>query len=546
MNMFLIAKSTIEFNLTLSVVVATLFACLYLYEKVGIKFKSQHVLKVHYFTFLFILSFSTVKNLVPNFFGVSHSLTTPFSFPFAKIWSASSVRSFDLAESSEQNGAVEIVVGQKSGPQIGMNLINKFSFIPILVLLGWLFFLAKDFLRLYQWKNGSIRVRRIGKVEIYVSESASMPFSFWLPGAAVVVVPTRHLGLGLRTIMAHELQHHRQRDTVWIIPFAIIKLFCFFNPFFHLWIRWISELQEYACDETLVDRKKVESLAYARLLVEVAQKQPESARVPACAAGMAMRQRSQQIKRRIMKMLQREKRKYGRLSYSSIIALMLALVAGASYASTGWVQDRRVTIEEAKILAKTAQGLSDEFGVFPIEVNDLVLKQLNRFIGTQDGREFMRKALERKLNFENTIATKIKEYRVPSELMAVPIVESGFRNREQDPTHKEWGAGLWMFIETTARSFGLQVDDRVDERLNVERETDAAMRYLLSNQLRFTDWRLALMAYNIGEHRLENEIKKHGTRDPWILVRKRVENDRDYLPRIIAAVLIMRNPNIIR
>lgn len=185
--------------------------------------------------------------------------------------------------------------------------------------------------------------------------------------------------------------------------------------------------------------------------------------------------------------------------------------------------------------------IANQNSELPIVVNDLVLKELNRYTGTPEGREFMRRSLQRMENYLNIVESKIKEYQVPSELMAIPIVESGYQNLEQKD-HQGWGAGLWMFIVSTAKTYGLRVDDNIDERLNVDLLTDAAMRYLKSNQLRFKDWTLSILAYNIGEQNVQNGINKAQSRDAWKIIRMGFENDRDYLPRVMAAIIIMKNP----
>jgi membrane-bound lytic murein transglycosylase D len=100
-----------------------------------------------------------------------------------------------------------------------------------------------------------------------------------------------------------------------------------------------------------------------------------------------------------------------------------------------------------------------------------------------------------------------------------------------------------MFIAPTARNYGLRVDSQADERLNPARLTDAAMRYLKSNNLMFRDWLLAILAYNAGERAVSQAIHATGSRDAWTLVRRGYESDKDYLAKVMAAVLIMKNPD---
>ena len=224
----------------------------------------------------------------------------------------------------------------------------------------------------------------------------------------------------------------------------------------------------------------------------------------------------------------------GALVLTSMTAL--ALTAGKT------IGTRVITRAQAEELAVNA---SKDSG-FPVVINDLVLEQLNRFLGTAQGREFIKSALVRMESYRPMIESKIKSYggHVPEELLAIPIVESGYQNLPQaaNPVH---GAGLWQFIPSTARKFGMRVDAANDDRLNADQETDAAIRYLYSNQLLFGDWALAAMAYNMGENGVATAIADLGSRDPWTLVRAGREGDHAYLAKVVAAILIMKNPSLV-
>ncbi len=104
-----------------------------------------------------------------------------------------------------------------------------------------------------------------------------------------------------------------------------------------------------------------------------------------------------------------------------------------------------------------------------------------------------------------------------------------------------------MFIPSTARAFGLRVDDDVDERLNVDTLTDAAIRYLLANKLRFNDWQLAVLAYNIGERNVQKTIEETGSRDVWDIAGAyhNNKNYNKYYEKFMAAVIIMKNPDCV-
>lgn len=181
---------------------------------------------------------------------------------------------------------------------------------------------------------------------------------------------------------------------------------------------------------------------------------------------------------------------------------------------------------------------------FPIAVNESVVQELNRYLGTPDGRAFVRDSVARMQAHRDVVDSKLAQYGLPRELLAVPLVESGYRNlaANQQPGR---GAGLWMFIAPTATRYSLRVDGQVDERLDVAAETDAAMRMFANLQAHFGDWGLALLAYNSGNALVERGIRETGSRDVWKLVGSGYENEADYVPRVMAAILILENPAVL-
>lgn len=465
--------------------------------------------------------------------------------PAAKVWAAPSYKTFPKEYAKGQKGF--FIVPSSVGP-IGLRtdeVALVLGLIAAIITLIASFRIFRDIKALIVIRRQSFSIRSLGSVNILLNDNIQVPFSSWLPGRTDIVIPSALVSKfqDFKIAVAHELQHHRQGDTKWVYVIWVLKVLCAANPFVYLWSRWISEIQEFACDETLVDQKKVESQQYARCLVEVAQTANKQKYIPVCATGLVFLIERNLLKRRIERMLTMESVKSGR-SINYVFGLVVAsLMVGVAYASSGFIQDRRVSMEEAQRLAlKVQQGT-----VFPIVVNDLVLKQLNRYIGTPEGRVFMRAALQRLESYRGIIEPKINGYRVPTELLAVPITESGYRNLSQSESSTQGkAAGLWQFIPETARVYGMQVDDEKDERLDVPLATDSALRYLLSNHYRFNDWHLSLLAYNMGEEAVQKGIYATGRRNAWDLIRAGFEGDKDYLPKLMAAILIMKNPETLK
>ena len=214
----------------------------------------------------------------------------------------------------------------------------------------------------------------------------------------------------------------------------------------------------------------------------------------------------------------------------------LVMMISVAYASRSAIQVRQLSLEDGHALArKTA-----EMTTVPIDMNELVLKQLNRMVGTPEGRKRPQAALARIPKYRAMIEKHMKTYGVPEELMAVPIIESGFRNDLVSPYR---AAGLWQFIPATALRYKLIVSKRLDERVIPEKATRAAMNYLSDLYALFGDWRFALKAYNEGESRVKELKDELKTSDPWVV--ERASSSESYLSSTIAAIIVYKNPTLL-
>jgi len=130
---------------------------------------------------------------------------------------------------------------------------------------------------------------------------------------------------------------------------------------------------------------------------------------------------------------------------------------------------------------------------------------------------------------------------VPEELMYVAILESGF-----DPkvVSVKGAGGPWQFIPATAKSFGMDADEWVDERRDYEKSTIAAAKYFSSLYSSFASWELALAGYNCGGGAVNAAIKACGSVNLWEMdeMGRRKSQARGYVPRVLALMLIMKDP----
>ena len=131
---------------------------------------------------------------------------------------------------------------------------------------------------------------------------------------------------------------------------------------------------------------------------------------------------------------------------------------------------------------------------------------------------------------------------LPLDLAYVPLIESAFK---PNALSKAKAKGIWQFMRGTALENGLKHDWYIDERSDPEKATRAAAKYLKTLYGMFEDWHLALASYNGGPGRVQRAMKRSGRDDFWTLsANKRYlpRETRDYVPLILAAVIIARNP----
>jgi membrane-bound lytic murein transglycosylase D len=133
---------------------------------------------------------------------------------------------------------------------------------------------------------------------------------------------------------------------------------------------------------------------------------------------------------------------------------------------------------------------------------------------------------------------------LPLDLAYVPLIESADK---PNALSKAKAKGIWQFMRGTALENGLKHDWYIDERSDPEKATRAAAKYLKTLYGMFDDWHLALASYNGGPGRVQRAIKRSGRDDFWKLTstkqRYLPRETRDYVPLILAAVIIARNPS---
>ena len=130
-----------------------------------------------------------------------------------------------------------------------------------------------------------------------------------------------------------------------------------------------------------------------------------------------------------------------------------------------------------------------------------------------------------------TIQKILVKHGVPAGLVYLAIVESELNNRA---TSRVGAAGIWQLMPATARSLGLQVNAKYDERRHTNKSSGAAADYLKTLYKQYDDWLLVVAAYNCGAGNVNKAIKKAGSRDFWKLQQFLPAETRNHVKHFIA------------
>ena len=193
-----------------------------------------------------------------------------------------------------------------------------------------------------------------------------------------------------------------------------------------------------------------------------------------------------------------------------------------------------------ELKATVANDLAGTSHDIPIPLNAKVLSYIDLFQGRL--RDYIAQGLENGARYLPMIQDVFRAEGLPLDLAYVPLVESAFN---PNAVSRAKAKGVWQFIRSTALENGLRHDWYIDERADPEKATAAAARYLKSLYAFFGDWHLALASYNGGPGTVQRAMSRTRGTDFWSLTAKRralPRETREYVPMILAAIVIARNP----
>src|SRR2546422_11548143 len=194
---------------------------------------------------------------------------------------------------------------------------------------------------------------------------------------------------------------------------------------------------------------------------------------------------------------------------------------------------------DPKIKAQAEVEVQATRSDLPLMLTDPVAGYINYF--STRGRGTLEHALIRGGRYQEMIQKILRQEGVPQELIYLAQAESGFHPLA---VSRVGARGMWQFMGSRARGYGLQRSWWVDERQDPEKATRAAAHHLKDLYNQFGDWYLAMAAYYSGPGTVQQAVRHTGYADFWELYRRNVlpKETRNYVPIIVAVTIMAKNP----
>jgi len=195
---------------------------------------------------------------------------------------------------------------------------------------------------------------------------------------------------------------------------------------------------------------------------------------------------------------------------------------------------------DAGVRAKAQAEIKSTHSDLPLMMTDQVAGYITYF--SNRGRGNFERAFARSGRYHDMMVGVLKEEGVPQDLIYLAQAESGFHPLA---VSRVGARGIWQFMASRARGYGLSHNMYVDDRQDPEKSTRAAAHHLKDLYNEFGDWYLAMAAYNSGPGTVQSAVKRTGFADFWELYRRNVlpKETRNYVPIILAVTIMAKNPS---
>jgi membrane-bound lytic murein transglycosylase D len=195
---------------------------------------------------------------------------------------------------------------------------------------------------------------------------------------------------------------------------------------------------------------------------------------------------------------------------------------------------------DPNVRAKAQAEIKSTRSDLPLMMTDQVAGYISYF--SNRGRGTFERAFSRSGRYHDMMVSILKQEGVPQDLIYLAQAESGFHPLA---VSRVGARGIWQFMGSRARGYGLSHNMWVDDRQDPEKSTRAAARHLKDLYNQFGDWYLAMAAYNSGPGTVQAAVRRTGYADFWELYRRNVlpKETRNYVPIILAVTIIAKNPS---
>ena len=222
------------------------------------------------------------------------------------------------------------------------------------------------------------------------------------------------------------------------------------------------------------------------------------------------------------------------------LLLILIFILSIIFFNAGNIPDKTLeknTSSTYNIKAlKIPNGLSFAGEKVPTELNDIKERMDRELLVNTYWQSNGLLLIKRAHKYFPLIEPLLKKYGIPDDFKYLAVAESGLENNSSPAG----AAGFWHFLKSSAKEYGLEVNQNVDERYNLEKSTKVAAEYLKKSKKRFGTWTLAAAAYNAGNARIARNLKKQQVTNYYDLLLNS-ETSR-YVFRIVALKEVLSNP----
>ncbi|WP_373522272.1 transglycosylase SLT domain-containing protein [Aquiflexum sp.] len=173
----------------------------------------------------------------------------------------------------------------------------------------------------------------------------------------------------------------------------------------------------------------------------------------------------------------------------------------------------------------------------PFELNERIFSFINYF--AVRNRDYTKMVLQRQDIYFPLFEQSLAEHNMPDDIKYLAIIESGLNPKAKS---RVGAMGLWQFMPATGKQYSLNVNRDIDDRMDPEMSTEAAVKYLKSLHRMFGNWELALAAYNCGPGNVRKAIRRSGGKTTfWEVYNHLPKETRSYVPQFQAIMYVLRH-----